>query len=941
MARDLLPGGDETQAIALPERLGGGFLFVNRGQATSLWRAASFTGPLEPLATIEARIDRVEPGFDRLYLIGRRETRALDLESGMGVGLGPLPPAAAYRELRFTEGWTALAEVPIAGVLATFDGGQQWWPVPGARSIAGSGPRLLLTTDEGLAELGPEGTLSPLREGRSAPQDEGELPVSQERHRRALQQAVLRGAYLGERSSGEERVLVVVDGDLLIVNLRDGSVSQGRASVVTPGTECQGVTLDAEAGFVCQSPRGRTAVVAASERTWRVLLEVGEPRPVLASSSQGVLLDGPCVGKRPTASSFAVADERRVCLVSGAGAREHRVSSRRALVVATKAGVLSLEPPRAAATSVGPSSAETSSVGPSSVGPEPDVSKSEKAQRAESSQAEPRAGRSKTAAPPKLAFPGELRDERGESRTLVFPEDEELARFLSVGQWLPGATPRPGGGLTAWVVAGERFAGVRVDGKGRVEVGPIQKPARRAVLSGRFGFLWGAAGFAKETVDGGQSWHETALPYRTGDSDPTQPADPTQRIELGCSAAGCVIGPWIRVGWNATGNDAPAWEEASPPPVRSPPASASSRWRLQCRATGRSSRPFAEDAPAAIRAQRAGYPTALHLELESSAAWQSFWEWRAPPVTKDAQGFSLGAHLERARLYASGPREGSWAERGRLQVAFANPFSIDPVRTTPPGRPPWSDARRAALAFGDSGQSGISHVYAGIDPGHEGGLLLLRSASDVDLFVFEKDRAPLPLRGASDLGLNSIEDAVKVGEAWFTLQRVGTSLRVVRARGGQLEELISLPLGRGETPWTRIVRNVGKTALGLWVEGEAGRVVYPLDPESGALGSPIAVPKLGGAARACSDSVEGYVLTTEVSPLPHVTVSGTKQPVDLHRITAQLVVGGPELCVMDLSAGTRDEVQISGPSAPVDEEAVTMTVTEQRAGGRRWEMMCR
>jgi hypothetical protein len=934
VARDLLPGNDELVAIELPPRLGSGFVFVSRGQSTALWRSATWTSPLEPLATVESRVDRVEPGFDRLYLLSRRETRALDAESGQTLGLGPLPPAASFRELRFGENWTGLAEVPVAGVLVTFDGGQQWWPVPGARTVLGSGPELLVTTEAGIASVGSGGTLTAVTPPESEPTDlEPASPEASAPDRRLMQDAVLRGVYLGGTTLGErgkepnsspvERVLVVVRSDLLVVDVRRGTVESRRRSVVPPGTTCQGVRVGSGAGFVCRAPSGATLVASAGPNHWRTLQRFAEPRAVLATGPAGVILEGPC--RAGAAKAGPGSTPRRVCLVTDAGLREQDVLPEPALVVSAPTGVFSIQPPRAVT-----QTPKVDAPSPSAAAAAPSAA----ASRAQKST------RRQATAPMRA---GQLVDPAGKARPLQLPEDEEVRRLLAVGTWLRGATALDGG-LALWVVAGDRFAGVRVSAGGRVEVGPVQKPARRALLSERFGLLWGAAGFAKETIDGGQTWHETSLPYRTGDADPTQPPEPGTPIELGCSAAGCVLGPWIRVGWNAGLEGVAAlWGEAATPPVRFPPAAESGRWRLQCRPSGRSSRPFVDDGAHLARSSRR-VPRGLHAasqDPETSSAWQSFWEWQPPALTRDLIGHSLGSHLEQARLYASGPTEGSWGERGKLQVAFVDPFSIEAVRVSPVARPPWGDARRAALAFGDQGQSGISHLYSALDPSREGGLVLLRSSSGVDLFVFDRERAPETVRGAEELGLGSLEDAVRVGEAWFTLQRVGSSLRVLRIRGGRIEELTSLQLGRGEAPWARIVRTVGGEGLGLFAEGEAGRVVYPIDPRHGSLGTPLKIPRLGAQPRPCADAADGYLLTAELSPLPNLSLAGTMHPVDVSRVTAQVVVGGPEVCVAELSASTRDLVQIS--QAPMREEdaALTLTVTEQRGGGRRWEMMCR
>lgn len=917
VATDLVPGNEELQGIPLPERLGGGFLFVSRGQQTSLWRAASWTAPLNPLATVEMRVERIEPGFDRLYLIGRRETRALDVNTGEGMTLGPVPPAASYRELRFGDAWTALAEVPVGGVLATFDGGQQWWPVEGARAVVDQGAGLFVTTDAGVAALEAEGTLTTVGEVEEEESEELERAERQqrrraERQRELLRQAVLRGLYVGGSPQGEPRALVVFEGALALVSLSDARLLWQSPRVVGPGAVCQGVRLGKSAGFVCRRPDGGTLVAVWERETWRELARFPEARAVVSVGAGGVLLEGPCAGRAGEPRAPGGPADRVMCRVGLGGSDELRGIPPGALPVVTSAGVSLVQPPTRLER--GPSSGAEERAG----------------DRGEPSGAEE--AQDHVAA-------GFVSAWGGERRPLRLPDDEDLRSLLVTGQWLGGGSVAADGRLAFWVAEQLRFAGVRVDAQGRVEVGSVQKPVRRALLSARFGLLWGAAGFLKETVDGGFTWREAALPYRTGDADPTQPPSARTTIEAGCSAAGCVLGPWIRVGWNDAEQGATGvWQEAPVPPLRLPPAEGVGRWRLRCQPSGRASRPFVSEARSSGRVRAVRPRTG---DSESSAAWQPFWEWSPPRLEATSVGYSLGAHLERARLYTWGPREGSWGERGRMQVAFANPFTTEPVLSTPTARPAWPDARRAAVAFGDGGQTGFSHLHVAFDPTYHGGLGLLRSASEAELYVFEDDRPPVAIRGALELGLNALEDAVKVGETWFTTQRVGTTLRILRVRGGHLEEIGSVSLGRGETPWARLVRSVSGDHLGLWVEGGAGRVVYSVDPNTATLGAPTSVPRLGRQLRVCSEDVEGYLLVVELSPPPSIEVRGTTESVDLSRVTGQLVVGGGDVCVSQLSASTRDPVRIveRASSAPRTDVAV-LTVTEQRDDGRRWEMIC-
>lgn len=902
VARDRVPGSDEIEALELPQRLGGGYLFVTRGQGTSLWRAATWTAPLEPLATLELRAERIEPGFDRLYVLGRRETRALDVESGETMSLGALPVASTYRELRFGPGWTALAEVPIAGVLATFDGGQQWWPLTEAKSVLAEDSGLYVAMDRGIAELGTDGTLRLVEQIDEEDEDEAEelarleAPPARDSLLRA---AVLRGSAVSPRSTGDPRAWVVQRGDLHAVSLQDGRSTKVQDEVVPPGATCQGLHFASRAGFVCQMPDGDTQVVVIERERWNVLARLTGPRAVLSAGGSGVVVEGPCRGSLAPFPGEA-SRVRGVCRIDRDGTHEHVAPAKTALPVATRAGVSWLDPPRT------PGSEERS-----------------ESTEADGAPADPKGG--------------SLTDARGRSRPLRLPKDPDLLALLRAGQWLAGGRVADDGRLSFWVVGSEEFVGVRIDADGQVELGAVQKPVRRALLSGQYGFLWGAAGFAKETVDGGLSWQETSLPYRTGDADPTQPSDARTLVQAGCSSLGCVLGPWIRVGWNAGAEDGE--KDAPQPATRLPLPSEVGRWRLQCRTSPRSSEAFVDErGRSALSRMRADLASA---GADSPAGWEPFWEWRPSGLSRDEAGYSLGSHLERARLYAWGPKEAGWGERGRVRVAFVNPFSVDPVVVTPPGRAPWSDGRRAGVTFGSDGQSGASHLYVALDPSYEGGLALLRSSSETVLFVFEKDRGPTAVRGSAVSGLNGLEDAVKVGDSWFTVQRVGTSVRLLRVRGGQLEELDAWSLGRGEAPWIRLVRSVGGRQLALWVEGGAGRVVYPVDPESGALRDGVHVPSLGREPRLCPEGVEGYLLTMELSPSPQVSISGTQHLVEVARVTGQLVVGGFEPCVLQLSASTRDPVQVTAPQRTLERDTLTLTVTEQRPGGRRWEMDCR
>src|SRR6185437_2685781 len=67
-AEELFPIGS-VSSIALPSRLGGGYLFhASSGTGTEIWRASSWLGKLTPLTRRNEPVADILPGFDRIYL---------------------------------------------------------------------------------------------------------------------------------------------------------------------------------------------------------------------------------------------------------------------------------------------------------------------------------------------------------------------------------------------------------------------------------------------------------------------------------------------------------------------------------------------------------------------------------------------------------------------------------------------------------------------------------------------------------------------------------------------------------------------------------------------------------------------------------------------------------------------------------------------------------
>lgn len=108
---------------ALPERLGGGFLFV---LGTTLWRADHWLDPARPIFASLQSIQAIVPGLDRVYLRARNAYLAIDGKTGKVLDLGPWPATPFVAAFAAADGWRAAAITDLRGVIATFDAGATW-----------------------------------------------------------------------------------------------------------------------------------------------------------------------------------------------------------------------------------------------------------------------------------------------------------------------------------------------------------------------------------------------------------------------------------------------------------------------------------------------------------------------------------------------------------------------------------------------------------------------------------------------------------------------------------------------------------------------------------------------------------------------------------------------------------------------------------------------
>ncbi|MEO7590569.1 MAG: hypothetical protein ABI134_05110, partial [Byssovorax sp.] len=525
-AVELLPRGS-VSAVALPSRLGGGYVFhANTGIGAQIWRASDWLAKLEPLVQLGAVVDAVIPGFDRLYVRYQSNGRlaAIDAETGEPRGLGTLPAAAAYGRLAFADGWRAVVDTDLRGPLATFDAGATWRSVgiaerplsidvvSGDPAVTVAGGRYLVDA-RGAVTFRPDVAREP---GSNVIQDEDEVAT---RRTGPLGKKPLRAAIEGGFPDSLTTAIVARGGALVRVSLRDGAVvATAEDAYPERLAGCHALRVGKGYGFLCGERDGATAVYElAPPLGLKPALRFARPRLVVASGNGALVIRGGCEDL-DRAKTAAIEDGARpYCIRSAAGAlREIRIKGELGVerVVALADGrVVVLVPPRGG------------SAGQITI----------------------------------------LDGAAAKSLPLQLPGDPGFTdRLLRRGMWLDGFEEREKGVLAGWVEAGGPVLGVRIKLDGKVTAGDVRDDAGGAILAGRFGLSLGEGGRAAETIDGGLHWEVLDLPER---DDEAERAGPTRA----CGPAGCVLGGWIRVGWGK------AESHDDMRPAASPPANAPAR----------------------------------------------------------------------------------------------------------------------------------------------------------------------------------------------------------------------------------------------------------------------------------------------------------------------------------------------------------------------------
>lgn len=853
VAADRLPGSPSSVA-PIPERLGGGFVYILGSQ---LWRSQTWLGDVAPIFTASSTIDRAFVGLDRIYLrLSPGSLAALDPRSGRLRELGPLPSAPHFGQLVALDAWRALVIADLRGALVTADAGASWHPVSlplEPYEVVGLEDAFRVTAvDAGRHEqswlVRANGRSEAFTEPPEDPSGSGLVGESNASFRRLFDEHPLAAAIEDGWPLRDDTAMVARDGALARVRLSDGALIDLTAGAfpLSP-SRCHGISLSRPSepgafGFVCGEACGQTRIYAWDPNAAALseLRRFDDAREVIASGNGALVVGGGCKARTEMTADTAHAgtQQQAWCVMSSARTwselrlrtdRPERIQP----VVLTDGRVALLRPP-----TNGDLSTAHLSIEPPTGG--------------------------QTAAEVAIQF-GAL--ERGAERVLRF------------GTWMNGFEERRPGVLGGWIDAGGSVLGVEIDIHGEARAGEYIRDAGAPVVSGRWAFGWTASRGGFESIDGGLTWTKE-LPL------PEPIAEPRARTERACGPIGCIIAGWLRVGWGG---------RAKPPPVIPRPfratagLSTSRTLRFVCEPLA--PRPpeltAAPDPAPGARSPPDAAPRATSSAIAIGSAraagsdFPPFSGRAAPTLTASDVGITAegSGNLERSmrftpavRLYVWGPSTGEWEALGRWQVRWDWPWGgWTDSRASAVVASPWHtlDSARRALTIGTGAPATVWSVVEGDDADHA--LLVARHGSTAELIVLEADRAPLPVQHDGEDAFPEPRSALRVGGRWFVAtsqpQADPPATVLWTLDGSSAHELLRIPrAGFDSRPDTRLARRTDGRAIGVLAEGQPDLTqpvslwVAPVDIESAAVSEPERIGPPGileRSGRVCTDAEAG------------------------------------------------------------------------------------
>lgn len=927
-AEDRLPS-PPTITLGLPDRLGGGFLFVIAGPGgTVVWRAERWLSRASPLFGSSTAISDVVVGLDRVYLRSSNgAARAIDPRTGVILDRGAWPASPYVGAYAALDGWRALAITDLRGVVTTDDAGATWKPL-----YLPMDPKKVISLGDSLAVGGFVDNTRTLswyevrRDGqvarigalpKAAPSERVASldPVTKSFGKRPLAAAIEDGWPLKDGTA-----VVARDGSLARVRLADGAlIDVAPDAFALKPSRCHPIPLGRppEFGFVCGEPRGKTVLYTYDSLHGRMaeLKRFDQPRAILAGGNGAIVIRGGCSETAP--SDDAQQGQQSYCLLPRDGVAKGAASFREVLLQGEVGGerVTLLGDGRLAVLS-------------------------------------PPRGDLSTA---RLT----LLDEKGKAttRAIVFAPNPEAERTLKAGIWLEGFEERTPGTLSGWVEAGGTMLGLAVDLDGHAKTGQYVRDAGATVVSGRYGLGWSPSHRGYETIDGGMSWKDVEVPETIG--------NPRLAPTRACGPVGCMNAGWLRVGWGAP-KPPPQNDPVKPPDVREPRAKP---FELSCEALA-GPPPAAAPVTMAIvehgeRMQWGNHPLTLHGMTTSE--WQPLYSVSPPALRIDDAGSStewsakfedgLGVRTSGplVRVYAWGSKGPDWEHTSKWMARWVWPFggSQEVLSSLPFAAP------KAVIESSRFGALGVTRNISSwkLQPGDDARHALLsarRSGPDETiLFELEADRTPIEIHRLDGEPFTELESAIRVGGHWYVAGPSApfeqTASVVWAIEAGHARELARIPRAMAESKAAsvRLSRRSDARAIGVVVDGQpaperpstAQRWLLPVDVESGAMGEPEPLGAVDFADREtislCGGDEAGWVMDLPWSVPTRLTMGTQTKQTSSTFVRAR--ISRDRMCIERMSGaidGSSDGLARQNRGNAPHSEAVSIEVSAFAAHAR-------
>lgn len=852
-ASDLLPNSRlPISAEQLPERLGGGHLFVVSGVGTSLWRSSQFLGKLSTLAKFPVSAVQVASGTDRILVRSVTGDRIWGIDPSTGL-IGtplPLPVAPRYGAMAFADAWRGAVYADLLGLMVTRDAGATWQKIqlesPPQRLTAEQGSRVIRVAwggnDAAWVDLDSL-QVSTEKLARPTPW------VEKSSHRLWGALSPLRVALEDGWPLLDGTAVVFREGRISRVHLMDGKVLASSFSPVEgeEASTCTPIRFGADVGFACgASGQGTSLYVYAPPSGVEPVLKFDAPRRVVPSQNGWLVLHGRCDLE---ASGEPQHDHGVYCIISPTGGRREILTR-------------------------------------GDIGVERIVALAD--------------GRVAVVIPPRGTTDGLvtlLPAQSGGAITTVQIQPGEDAGLLRRGLWLDGMYESSPGELGGWIEAGGVLIGVRIKlEEGSVLMGQPQEGAQLSV-SGPLAMAVLGGDQLFESVDGGLSWSSAGMPASLEQGK--------IRPGLHCSVVGCVVpferGTWLRVGWGQAADPTDLEDAAEVNPI---PSFRTNRRALNLKCEWRAQQEIKEDKETPIpetSGRRSRFPrfpippahppahffpgAAPEPPEAQNGPLPSFFGIAPPQPPEGAIAISEGtASGASARVYGWVPRGVAAGRAGRIQVRFQDRFSPEhPIRSSRLTIAPWRDEQALQDAFG---QFNVGVAFHGLlDP--EGKAMLLASCQGTTCGMSSvvDGRPVVPLAQPEDEPFSRIfaptASAVWHDETFFFAVNTGPQLEIWRTDVRRPHRIVSLPRVtnfNGQSTIVTLIRRVRGGALGLLAQGpgvdgssDPNFFVLPLDPSTGKLGEML---HLGSTdlsrtpVRVCTPEDDGWLVTLFPSVYP-------------------------------------------------------------------------